>query len=89
LKIKEWMSKSQMRIHTNRWKEENVMVKRWTKNYNTLPSLYVIENKTTFGGTIAEQWGYVGTEMITKQLPGLETIEKLLPEFGTWIIVAN
>jgi hypothetical protein len=76
------MSKLQMRFHTNRWKKEHVMVKRWTKNYNTLPSLYVIENKMTYGGTIAEQRGDVGTETIIKQLPDLEIIEKPLPEFG-------
>ncbi len=83
LKIKEWMSKLQMRFHTNRWNREHVMVKRWMKNYNTMPSLYVIEKPMTYGGTIAEQQRDVVMGRIIKQLPDLETIKKLLPEFGT------
>jgi hypothetical protein len=83
LKIKAWMPNLQMRFHTNRWKKEHVMVKKWTNKYNPLPSLYVIEKSATFGGTIAEQRGDVGMGTILEQLPDLGRIEKLLPEFGT------
>jgi hypothetical protein len=52
------------------------------KKYNTLPSSYVIEKPTTYGGIIAEQGRDVSMGLIFEQLPDLETIEKPSQIFG-------
>jgi hypothetical protein len=73
------MSDLQMRFHTNRWKQERVMIQKWTNKYNPSPCLYVIEMPATY----AKQQRDIGTGTIHKQLPDLGTIHKPSPEFGT------